>query len=204
MSDAFHAAEGGRRTTNLVLVGVVESIDRDAGTVRVTFEDDWTSADLRWAEAGAGAFRTRRDPSIGEQLLVFCPSGDPAQGVVAGRVPCDAFPLPEAEEGETVLGVWDDGARDSYKAETHLREISLPEGGQYLVIIGGTQIEASDERIALKVGASELVITEGSILLKATSVDLGGTGGQPVGRVNDAITTSPPRIAAGSSKVKAV
>lgn len=203
MSDAFASAEGARRTTNTVLIGVIESIDRDAGTVRVTIEDDWTSADLRWAEAGAGGFRTRRDPSIGEQLLVFCPSGDPAQGIVAGRVPCDAFPLPEAEEGETVLGEWEDGARDSYKAEAHVREINLPEGGQYLVTIGGTRIEASDERISLKVGSGELRVVDGRIILFG-EVDLGGEGGKAIGRVDDAISTSLSKIVAGSPKVRAV
>ena len=203
MSDAFASAEGARRTSNTVLIGVVESIDRDAGTVRVTIEDDWTSADLRWAEAGAGAFRTRRDPSIGEQLLVFCPSGDPAQGIVAGRVPCDAFPLPEAAEGETVLGEWDDGARDSYKAETHVREISLPEGGQYRVTIGGTSIEASDDRISLKVGSAELRIVDGKIILFG-EVGLGGEGGKAVARVDDAISTNLSKIVAGSPKVTAL
>lgn len=188
MSDAFSAAEGGRRTNNGVMMGVIESIDRDAGTVRVQFEEDWTSADLPWVEAGAGGFRTRHDPSVGEQVMVACPGGDPAQGVVMGRLSRTASPLPDAAESETVIGLWSDGARDSYDADTHTRTIDVPAGG----------------RIVLKVGASELVITEDSILLKSDAVDLGDEGGQPIGRVNDAISTSTSKIVAGSPKVKAV
>lgn len=188
MFDAFATAEGRRRMNNALVVGNVTSVDRNAGTARVEFEDDWVSADLPWSEGSCGAFRTRYEPSVGEQVIVSCPAGDPAQGIITGRLASNATPLPEAAEGETVLGDWDDGARDSYHEPTSTRTIEIPAGG----------------RLVLKVGASELVITDGSILLKSAAVDLGDEGGKAVGRIDDAISTSPPKIIAGATKVRAV
>lgn len=86
-----------RRTANLVRYGTVVSVNPGAGTARVNFGGDTESADLPISSARAGGARVWSPVVVGEQVMVLCPSGDTAQGIIAGSVPCEAFPAPSGD-----------------------------------------------------------------------------------------------------------
>ncbi len=72
-------SEVDRQLSGMILPGVVAAVD--AGNARVRVESDgWVSGWLPWQAQAAGAARHWRVPSVGEQVVLLCPSGDPAQG----------------------------------------------------------------------------------------------------------------------------
>ena len=95
MSDDFEITELNRRLANLIRLGKVEEIDLAAARVKVRIGELLT-APLPWLTQKAGADKSWWAPEVGEQIVVFSPSGDPAQGVVLGAIFQQAFPPPEA------------------------------------------------------------------------------------------------------------
>ena len=76
---SFELSEVDRQLSGMILPGTVAAVD--AGNARVRVESDgWVSGWLPWQAQAAGAARHWRVPSIGEQVVMLCPSGDPAQG----------------------------------------------------------------------------------------------------------------------------
>lgn len=200
MRDRFQPADAERRGANVIMPGVISEVDLAAGTARVEFEDDWISGDLPWFSLRAGALRTWSPPTVGEQCVVLSPDGEPATGMILLGLTSDAFPAPSESETET-RSEWEDGAIDSYDTETHVRTLTLPEGGKLLATIGDTVVEASEDKISLKVGSAELLIEDGEITLKADTVNLGDKGGLAVARMNDNVAAN--KVVASSTKVKA-
>lgn len=88
------SAENSRLIANLLMFGVVTELDEAGARVRVDADGmltDW----IPWAERGAGpGVRTWSAPEPGEQVIIACPYGDPAQAVVLGSIYRDAFPAP--------------------------------------------------------------------------------------------------------------
>ncbi|MCG8991816.1 phage baseplate assembly protein V [Laribacter hongkongensis] len=76
---SFELSEVDRQLSGMILPGSVAAVD--AGNARVRVESDgWVSVWLPWQAQAAGAARHWRVPSVGEQVVLLCPSGDPAQG----------------------------------------------------------------------------------------------------------------------------
>jgi phage baseplate assembly protein V len=72
--------ESERRLTNVVRMGRVTQVDAQKGLVKLAYAKDENGADvvspwLRWQER-AGGIKTWSPPSVGEQVLMFSPSGD--------------------------------------------------------------------------------------------------------------------------------
>lgn len=76
-------------------------------------ETDW----LPWIERRAGKTRTWNPPTIGEQVLLLCPSGDLRNGIVLCGIPTDAGDVPSHSLDETVT-LYPDGARTLYNHVT--------------------------------------------------------------------------------------
>lgn len=108
-----HGAETDRTIGDLARVGVVESVDLDAGKAVVRFGDQLTPP-IDWLMA-SGDLKIWAPPAIGEQVLVVTPEGDAEQAVIAGGLPSSVFaPL---FLGEAVAIQFKDGARISYDAD---------------------------------------------------------------------------------------
>lgn len=104
---SFAAAEADRRIANGIQIGVVTGVG--AGTARVRLGDLETS-DIPVAQLRAGALSFWWMPTVGEQVLVACPSGDVARGVVvasiyAGNAPSSdlAVPMIDLAGGRMVI-----------------------------------------------------------------------------------------------------
>ena len=82
---SYAAAEADRRIANIAMLGVVSAVEAGSGRASVTV-GDLTSPPLLVAQLRAGGLSFWWMPSVGEQVLVICPSGDLAQGVIAGSV----------------------------------------------------------------------------------------------------------------------
>ena len=96
---SFPGAETDRRVANLLMLGHIESVNAAAATARVALGGDLGTTDIPVGQIRAGALAMHWMPSVGEQVLIGCPSGDLAQAVIlasvfAGNVPAGASDQP--------------------------------------------------------------------------------------------------------------
>ena len=78
---------------NLIRLGTIAEVDHRAARVRVKTGElltDW----LPWLEGRAGTTRDWDPPTKGEQVILFSPGGDPANGVVLCGLCSNAHPAP--------------------------------------------------------------------------------------------------------------
>lgn len=103
-----------RLLSNLIRIGTVFAVDLSVrpAKVRVStggLQTDW----LQWREARAGSTTTWNPPTTGEQVIILCPGGDPAAGIVLAGLNSEAIPAPSDSQDEHVT-VYPDGARIAY------------------------------------------------------------------------------------------
>ncbi|MGS1108913.1 phage baseplate assembly protein V [Achromobacter anxifer] len=103
-----------RLLSNLIRIGTVFAVDLSVrpAKVRVStggLQTDW----LQWREARAGTTTTWNPPTTGEQVIILCPGGDPAAGIVLAGLNSEAIPAPSDSPDEHVT-VYPDGARIAY------------------------------------------------------------------------------------------
>lgn len=103
-----------RLLSNLIRIGTVFAVDLSVrpAKVRVStggLQTDW----LQWRETRAGSTTTWNPPTTGEQVIILCPGGDPAAGIVLAGLNSDAIPAPSDSPDEHVT-VYPDGARIAY------------------------------------------------------------------------------------------
>jgi phage baseplate assembly protein gpV len=98
---SYAAAEADRRVANLLQVGIVTSVNGANGKARVRV-GDLDLPEINVAQFRAGGMSLWWMPQVGEQVLVACPSGDAAQGIVlasifAGNAPSADAAVPMIE-----------------------------------------------------------------------------------------------------------
>lgn len=117
MAAMHEIAELFRLISNLVRIGTVFAVDLASQPARVRVASgDLQSNWLPWLELRAGSTMTWNPPTIGEQVVLLCPDGDPAAGVVLMGLNSDAIPAPSASAAEHVT-LYPDGARIVYDHE---------------------------------------------------------------------------------------
>ncbi len=100
----FSAAEADRRIGNMVQLGTVVSIDNGAQRVRVRV-GDLELPPVPVAQLASGPVRFHWMPGVGEQVVVYAPSGDMARAFVQGSVPrSDGAVAPGADQPTIDLG----------------------------------------------------------------------------------------------------
>lgn len=88
-----NVAELLRLIHNLIRTGTIAEVDHAAARVRVksgALLTDW----LPWIESRAGTSRSWNPPTVGEQVMLFSPGGDPAAGLVLTGLFSNAHPTP--------------------------------------------------------------------------------------------------------------
>lgn len=145
---SYDNSETDRLLSSLLMLGAVESVDCAAARVRVR-SGDWVSAPLPWASLGAGQVRHWRPPSVGEQVLILSPSGQPEQGVVLPGFYADPHGQGNDNRPNITAQDWPDGAREHYDHETHAYQLSVPAGGRIALNIGATTLELRDDGVTL-------------------------------------------------------
>lgn len=147
-----------RQLAGLVRIGTIDSVDASTYRARVRVSPDVLSAPLRWL-ADAFDDAVWNPPSEGAQVLVICPSGDLAQGVIVRGLYSASNPPPS------------DGLA--------VRRVTFRDG---------TVVEYDTDAGVLRVDAAGDVIVEaaGNAVVAGTRVNLGSeSASDPVVRKSD-------------------
>jgi phage baseplate assembly protein V len=139
--------------------------------VRVT-NGEWTSAWVRWHSLAAGKARHWRAPSVGEQGVLFNPSGQAGMGTFVPGLYGNAGAQPDNRDH---VEVWrfDDGGSLVYDWEAKSYTITLPTG-TVTIKVGSTEVIVTDNAVTAKVGGTEAALTPESATVKATAIQLVG------------------------------
>lgn len=109
-------ADIARRLDNLIRLGTVAGVDHAAARCRVQTGGLLTTW-LPWMTHRAGNTLTWDPPTVGEQVIVFSPSGEPGAGIVLTGIYTAAHDQPSASADEHVID-YPDGARIAYNHAT--------------------------------------------------------------------------------------
>lgn len=169
---SYVAAQHDRMLAGLVIPCRVVAVDLTAATVRVSDGGDWTSAWVRWHAQAAGKARHWRAPSLGEQGVLVSPSGEPAQGTFISGLYGDAGAPPDNRDH---VEAWrfDDGGSLIYDWQAKSYTITLP-SGTARVRVGGTEVVISDNAITAKSGTIDLT---GAVKITGTLMVTGDING---------------------------
>lgn len=149
----YPAAEHDRMIAAMLMPCVVVGVDLAAAVVRVK-SGDWVSAWVRWHSLAAGAARHWRAPSIGEQGVLFNPSGQAGMGTFIPGLYGVAGSQPDNRDH---VEVWrfPDGGSLVYDWQANSYTITLPTG-----------------TVTVKVGATEAVVTDSAVTVTTTKIAL--------------------------------
>ncbi|WP_434629444.1 phage baseplate assembly protein V [Chromobacterium sp. CV08] len=115
-------ADLSRRLESLIRFGTIAEVDHASRRVRVK-SGGLTSNWMPWGASRAGQTRDWEPPTPGEQVVLLCPSGDPAGGVALLALYSDQFDAPSGSPDEH-LRVYPDGARVLYNHATGALTVS--------------------------------------------------------------------------------
>ena len=128
-----------RRLENLIRLGTIAEVDPAAKRCRVNtggLLTDWRP----WIAERAGEDRSWDAPSVGEQCLLFSPSGEPALGVALVGLYSDQYPANDNSLNRH-RRTYRDGAVIEYDTEAHALRATLPAGATAaLTATGGVTI----------------------------------------------------------------
>lgn len=98
-------------------------------------QTDW----IEWFSPFAGESSDWLAPSIGEQVMLLCPSGDPAQAVALRGIYSDHFP-PQSTDMNKHVRKYRDGARVEYDFAAHALKAELPAGATITIDAPGAKV----------------------------------------------------------------
>ncbi|MFK7703051.1 phage baseplate assembly protein V [Pseudomonas caspiana] len=150
---SYVSAEHDRMIAAMLMPCVVVGVDLAAPAVRVS-NGQWTSAWVRWHSLAAGKARHWRAPSLGEQGVLFNPSGQAGMGTFIPGLYGNAGGQPDNRDH---VEVWrfDDGGSLIYDWKARSYTITLPTG-----------------RVVTKVGSTESVTTDDAVTVTTTNIKL--------------------------------
>ena len=157
---SFALGEHDRMIAAMLMPCVVVGVDLAAGAVRVS-NGEWTSAWVRWHSLAAGKARHWRSPSLSEQGVLFNPSGQAGMGTFIPGLYGDAGAQPDNRDH---VEVWrfDDGGSLVYDWQAKSYTITLPTG-TVMIKVGGTEVVVTDNAVTVKSGTIDL---EGAVNIK--------------------------------------
>lgn len=196
-----------RLILNLVRKGTISAIDHDAEKCRVTsgeLQTNW----IRWLSYRAGATRDWNPPTVGEQVVLLCPGGDPADGVALLGLYSDDTPAP-SHSPTTHTRTFPDGAVIEYDHEAHGLTATLPAGGTVLVIapasveVHTTTATVHADSVTLdtpQTTCTGALLVKGPFVYQSGMSGKGGTGGAAAS-IEGTLETTDDVIASGKSLV---
>lgn len=127
----MNSNELSRLILNLARKGAILEVDHQAALCRVAsgeLQTNW----IPWMTIAAGTTRDWRPPTIGEQVVLLCPGGDPAEAVAVCGIYSTKAPAP-SNSPDTHTRIYPDGAAVEYNHKAHRLTVVLPAGGEILV-----------------------------------------------------------------------
>lgn len=117
-----------RRIENMIRLGTIAEVDHAGVLVRVKsgrLLTDW----LPWFERRAGATTTWEPPTIGEQCMIFSPSGEPAGGIVLVGINSAGI-QPPSHSADDHATHYPDGTLVRYDHVAGVHEAIYPDGAE--------------------------------------------------------------------------
>ena len=194
---SYASAEHDRMIAAMLMPCVVVGVDLAAPAVRVS-NGEWTSAWVRWHSLAAGKARHWRAPTLGEQGVLFNPSGQTGMGTFIAGLYGNAGAQPDNRDH---VEVWrfDDGGSLVYDWQAQSYTITLP-SGTVTIKVGSTEVVVTDNAVSAKVGGTEAALTADSVAVKSTAIKL--TGAVLIDgtlHVTQAVTSAASILATGAS-----
>lgn len=144
----FNLADLYRRLDNLIRLGTVAEVRHGRiPQVRLTV-GNLTTGLLPLATVRAGKTTTWNPPTVGEQCLLFSPSGDLAAGVALPGIASKHHPAPD-DNPDNIRTMYPDGATVEYNHADHHYRINLPATGKFTISVGKTTLELSADGTTL-------------------------------------------------------
>ncbi len=143
----MNSADLARRLDNLIRLGTVAAVDHAHALCRVQTGGLLTTW-LPWFARRAGDTRTWCPPTVGEQVMIFSPSGEPAAGIVLAGVYTTAHDQPSTRADDH-LTAWPDGALRRYDHGAHDYLLDIPAGGRITLRCGASRIEIDTEGVRI-------------------------------------------------------
>ena len=131
MNKSFDVVELARQLANVVRPGIVVRVDHEQAKVRVQSGELLTQW-LPWLTQRAGNNRNWQPLEVGEQVLLLCPCGDPAQAWVLGSGYQENSPAPSSDPDIEIYR-FSDGAQFQYDRKFQRLSIHLPSGGRTIL-----------------------------------------------------------------------
>ncbi len=177
----YRLAELERKLANLQMVGVIFELDEAAARVKVRcgeLESGW----LPWFTRRAGGDRDWWSPEVGEQVMVFSPCGDPAQGVVLPSIYRNAHPAPANSKNVRRI-IFADGTVVEYDRAAHLLKADVK--GDVQLLASGTLVANITGNTTLTTPTAtingDLVVNGEVSVSKSVAATLNITAGQNIG-----------------------
>ncbi|WP_312403987.1 phage baseplate assembly protein V [Pseudomonas rhodesiae] len=164
-----------RMLENLIRFGVIAAVQMEPPRVQVK-TGSLTTAWLPWLALRAGSDQEWDPPTVDEQVILFSPSGQLANGVVVTGLFSDHIPANGNRAG-LHRRTYADGAVIEYDSVTHHLNATLPESGTTsLVSKGGINIigpinhqgdynQTGNQNVVGRVDVSEDVVAAGVSLV---------------------------------------
>jgi phage baseplate assembly protein V len=176
----YASAEHDRMIAAMLMPCAVVGVDLAAAAVRVS-NGEWTSAWVRWHSLAAGKARHWRAPSLGEQGVLFNPSGQAGMGTFIPGLYGNAGGQPDNRDH---VEVWrfDDGGSLVYDWAAKSYTITVP-SGTVNISVGGTSAVVADSSVTVTAGDIGLIgavkvdgplLVTGDITGKGKIMDAGG------------------------------
>lgn len=160
-----------RRLENIVRIGTVHSVDHAAVRCRVQSGGLLTQW-LAWIESRAGETTTWNPPTVGEQCIVFSPSGEAAGGIVLYGIHSTGHQPPSHAPEKHVIK-FPDGAVISYDhAAGHLEATGI--------ITGVIQADTSVTIDTVDVFVTGRLTVDGLLTYRSGMQGTGGSGASAV------------------------
>lgn len=152
-----------RRLENLIRLGTIAAVDHQAARCTVS-TGGLSVPNLPWLAQRAGSSLDWDPPTVGEQCILFSPSGEPALGVALVGLYSQQRPAP-SNSATVRRRKYPDGAVIDYDHASHTLSATLPDGGKaQLTAPGGVSILGNVD-ITGTVTVSEDVLAAGISLV---------------------------------------
>ena len=190
--ERYQIAEEQRRHSCTVRLGRVLAVRTGDARARVGI-GEITTGWLPWLSPRAGTDSIWHAPEKDEQVVVFSPSGDLAQGVILTGIYSSAMPAPSSN-ANVRIEKYADGATVSYDRALHKRTVALPPTGthtvsvekaratqdreEFLFEIPPATISLKKDKIEVSVSPAKLSLEEDKILIElgASKIELTPAG----------------------------
>lgn len=167
-----------RRLENLIRLGTIAAVDHQAARCTVS-TGGLSVPNLPWLALRAGDSSDWDPPTVGEQCILFSPSGEPALGVALVGLYSQQRPAP-SNSATVRRRKYPDGAVIDYDHDNHTLSATLPAGGKAQLTAPGGLVILGNVAITGTVTVSEDVLAAGISLVKHKHPgDSGGTTGAP-------------------------